>query len=112
MPSRQPFVDRNPLDRASFYIESLKYGPRAGDLEPATRKEAANLLEALLRDAGITSMTGAELDVALDYYAESYAEQIIGLPPIIIKSLLIDGLMHGIALTAKLEGELRNPKGR
>jgi hypothetical protein len=109
--SRNPSVDQNPLDRASFYIEELKYGPAAGDVERVTVDEFAGQLEVLLRDAGVTSMTGAQLADAAQYYGRSLARS-FATNPVLAGSCFIDGLMHGIALAGGLQGELRDPRER
>lgn len=109
MAHRDPSTDRTPLDRASFYVEELKYGPGSGKLERAEFDQVVAQLEVLLRDAGVTSMTGLELLEAMDYYAISLART-LGVPPTFTRSIFLDGLMHGIALTAGLEGDHRNPR--
>jgi hypothetical protein len=109
--TRNPSVDRNPLDLASFYVESLKYGPKAGKVEGVSKDGLASELEALLRDAGVSTMTGAQLADAVAYYGDSLAKS-FGSPRLICLSAFIDGLEHGIALAAGLQGELRNPRGR
>jgi F0F1-type ATP synthase membrane subunit c/vacuolar-type H+-ATPase subunit K len=109
--TRDPSADRNPLDRASFYVENLKCGAGPGRLERASKDELVAELEVLLRDAGVTQMTGQQLAGAIDYYGESLAAN-FGAPRLICLSAFVDGLMHGIALAAGLEGELRNPRGQ
>jgi hypothetical protein len=101
----------NPLDCASFYIEELKYGDDAGILTPIDKQEAVAFLEALLRDAKVSSITGAELDSALDLYAGDFA-RMFGLSLIVAKTIFVDGLAHGIALAAGLEGHPRDPLPR
>ena len=51
--SRDPSANPTPLDRASFYIESLKYRPGPGTVEPVNKSEVVAELEVLLRDANI-----------------------------------------------------------
>lgn len=104
-PSRRP----TPLDWSSFYIESLKYGPGSGAVEGVTRDQITAQLETLLRDADVSSMTGAELIDACDFYAESLARA-LGLPVIMVKTLWLDGLMHGIAFAAGVRGEHRHSR--
>jgi hypothetical protein len=107
--TRNPSADRTPLDEASFYIEELKYGARAGQVEPASRGEMTAALEVLLRDAGVATMTGAALGDASLYYGDSDARS-FGLPRLIGRSIFLDGLMHGIEFAAGLKGALREPK--
>ena len=107
--TRNPSVDRNPFDLASFYVEELKYGPGPGQVEGASREQIVGQCEVLLRDAGVTSMTGAELIDALDFYGESLARS-FGVPRVLTLSCFVDGVMHGIALAAGLEGPHREPK--
>jgi hypothetical protein len=108
-PTRNPSIDPNALDRASFYIEDLKYGPGPGPVEHLTRDQLTGQLEVLLRDAGITSMTGAELREAMEFYGESLAESFRA-PRLLTFSCWVDGVMHGIALAAGIEGEHRQAK--
>lgn len=108
---RVPAVDCNPLDRASFYVEELKYGPGPGKLEVAEWEEMVAQLETLLRDAGVSSMSGEELLEAIFYYGNSVAGS-FGMSFQLGLSVFLDGLMHGIALGAGLDSEPRNPKGQ
>ncbi|MGD0386387.1 MAG: hypothetical protein ABSB73_09655 [Solirubrobacteraceae bacterium] len=105
---RDPWTNPTPLDQASFYIESLKYGPAEGKLEPVSGSQVVDQLEALLRDAGVTSMTGAELIDAMEYYARSSGRS-FGASLLLMRSVFLDGLMHGIALAAGLHGVPRDP---
>lgn len=108
---RVPAVDRNALDRASFYVEALKYGPGPGKLELAGAEEIVAQLDTLLRDAGVkTSMTGEELLEAIFYYGDSLSHH-LGTTFRVGVSMFLDGLMHGIAFGAGLDGEPRDPKG-
>lgn len=95
----------NPFHRASFYLEQLKYGEGPKALEPQNFEQLAALLDGLLRDAGVTTMTGAELVETLDYYADSY-QRLLGLHRVIAKSIFTDGVQHGIAFAAGLAGEV------
>lgn len=103
---RDPREDRNPLDMASFYIEELKYGPAPEKMVPVSTDDVQVQLEGLLRDAGVGTMTGEELMEALEYYARSTALS-FRVPLIIARSLLLDGVMHGIALAGGLSAEPR-----
>lgn len=108
---RDPSADPTPLDRASFYIEALKFGPGPGAVELLTNEDIAGQLETLLRDAGVTSMSGEELWHASTYYGQSFASTLscrIGIP----LSIWVDGMMHGLALAGKIEGEHRVAKGQ
>lgn len=109
--SRDPSTNPTPLDKASFYIESLKYGPGPGAVEGASLDEVVGQLDCLLRDAQVDSMSGQQLRDALEYYVQSFVRQ-FGLPPLLIRSLWCDGLMHGIALAGGITGEHRNPVGQ
>lgn len=104
---RDPSANPTPLDRASFYVEELKYGPGPGTLEPAAFGEIVSELEALLRDANVTSMTGRELLDAMEFYEVSLSHA-LRMPLVFTRSIFLDGLMHGIALGAGLEGEHRD----
>jgi hypothetical protein len=103
---RNPSADPTPLDRASFYVEELKYGVGPRRLEQAKSGEIAAEFESLLRDAGVTSMTGEELARAMVYYGRSLANT-FRTPRTIALSMFCDGLMHGIALAAGLTAEPR-----
>ena len=103
---RDPSSDPTPLDRASFYVEELKYGPGAGRLEGVDAEQIVAQLEVLLRDAGVSSMTGEQLLDAMVYYGVSLASSFTTHPTITL-SLFLDGLMHGIALAGGLVGEPR-----
>lgn len=94
----------NPLHKASFYIEALKYGPGPRAVETVTAAEITAQLETLLRDADVTSITAAELVKTLDFYAGSFARH-FGVNHLLGKSIFTDGVMHGVALAAGLEGE-------
>ena len=107
--TRNPSEDPTPLDLASFYVESLKYGAGPGKLQAASVDEFTNELEILLRDAGVTTMTGEELRDALEYYVHTLSLT-LGLHAVLVRSILADGLMHGIALAGGLRGEHRNPR--
>lgn len=109
--NRNPSADRNPLDLASFYIESLKYGPDSGRLEEFGPEELEASLDVLLRDAGVTSMTGKQLAKALLYYGVGIGRT-LHIDRQRAVSIWTDGLMHGLALAGHIEGELRNPKSR
>lgn len=101
---RDPREDRNPLDMASFYIEELKYGP--APVTKVTTDDVQVQLEGLLRDAGVTTMTGAELMDALEFYARSTAVS-FRLPLVLTRSLFLDGVMHGIAFARGVSAEPR-----
>lgn len=92
----------NALDRASFYVEELKYGPGPRALEPLVEEELAAQLDVLLAGSGVTSITGRELAEACDFYAQSWG-RIFEMKTVVAKSLFVDGLMHGIALAGGLE---------
>ncbi len=98
-----------PLDRASLYVESLKYGGGAGKVRAAGWDETVGQMETLLRDAGVRSMTGAELLEALEFYERSLVRGLCA-PLLLVRSCFLDGLMHGIALAGGLEGQRRDPK--
>lgn len=104
--NRDPSANPTPLDWASFYVEELKYGPGPGNLEVAAPNEVVAELEALLRDAGITSMTGEELAKAMTFYGVSLSKS-LRIHRMIASSLFLDGLMHGIAFGAGLKGSHR-----
>jgi hypothetical protein len=106
---RDPRVDRTPLDRASFYIEQLKYGPGAGKVEGVSADQMISQLEVLLRDARVDSMTGYQLERAALYYGRSLATS-LQMPEILAGSCWLDGLMHGIAFAAGLRAEPRRPR--
>lgn len=91
------------LDRASFWVEELKYGPGEKTVEQITMDEYAAQMEVLLRAANVTSTTGEELLEASKFYAVSQAKS-FGVNVILTYSIWLDGLMHGVALTAGLEG--------
>jgi hypothetical protein len=110
-PCRNPSADPTPLDRASWYIESLKYGAGPGVLEATEWDAVVGQMETLLRDAGAQSMTGAELLEATEYYSRSFAGT-LGVPILLTRSLFVDGLMHGIALAGGVEGEPRDSRPR
>ncbi len=97
-----------PLDRASLYVESLKYGDGAGNLRAVGWDETVGEMETLLRDAGV-SMTGTELLEASEFYERSLAQSLCA-PLLLVRSCFLDGLMHGIALAGGLEGQRRDPK--
>lgn len=101
----------NPLHQASFYLEEIKYGREPGRLTGATTEEISRDMEALLRDAEVTSMTGAELVETCDYYARSFVANFatagLPLPQIVSKTIFLDGVAHGIALAKGLKGEPR-----
>lgn len=103
---RDPREDRNPLDMASFYIEELKYGPGPQQLVGVSTKDVQVQLEGLLRDARVATMTGEELMEALEYYARNMALQ-FRLPLVLVRSVFLDGAMHGIALAGQLSAEPR-----
>jgi hypothetical protein len=96
----------NPFHQASFYVEAIKYGRAPGRLVGATKDEITGDVEALLRDAGVDSMTGRDIVESCDFYAESYAQQ-FGIRQILAKTMFLDGVMHGIAFAAGLKGEPR-----
>lgn len=104
---RNPRADPNPLDRASFYVEELKYGVGPRRVERAESDEIAAEFDTLLHDAGVTSMTGEELASAMTYYGRSLANTFLT-PRMIALTMFCDGLMHGIALTAGLTAEPRD----
>jgi hypothetical protein len=103
---RDPREDRNPLDMASFYIEELKYGPSPEKVVSVSTDDVQVQLEGLLRDADVATMTGEELIRALEYYARSLSIT-FRVPLILSRSLLLDGMMHGIALAGGLSAEPR-----
>jgi hypothetical protein len=105
---RDPSADPTPLDLASFYVEALKYGPGPGKVEAASLGQVVAQMEVLLRDANVTSMTGEQVLGAMEFYARSLTRS-LGIPLAFTRSLFLDGLMHGIALAAGLEGEHRDP---
>jgi hypothetical protein len=100
---RDPNEHPNALDWASFYVEDLKYGPEAAKVTTVDPPQIAAQLEVLLRDAGIGSMTGTELESAVVYYAQSWADA-VQLNRTMTLSVFIDGLMHGIAIAGGLRG--------
>jgi hypothetical protein len=93
----------HPLHAASLYIEELKYGPGDRVLEAATLAQIVAQVEGLLRDAGVTHIDAATLIDDLDHYAASFAST-MRVPPLIGKSIFLDGIMHGIAAAAGLKG--------
>ncbi|HWF25212.1 MAG TPA: hypothetical protein VG275_07185 [Solirubrobacteraceae bacterium] len=109
-PTRDPTKDPTPLDRASFYVESLRYGAGPGKIEGVDFDQMVSQMEALLRDARVTNMSGSELIVASEYYVRSLARS-FRCPPVLARSVWHDGLTHGIALAGGLEGELRKGWG-
>lgn len=106
---RDPARDRNALDLASFYVEGLKYGPGPGQLESVSDEQIVNQLEVLLRDAGVTSMTGRQLAEAYEFYARSLALT-LRVPLMVTRTVFLDGLVHGIALAGDVRGEPRGPR--
>ncbi|MGO9960033.1 MAG: hypothetical protein ACLP50_29335 [Solirubrobacteraceae bacterium] len=108
MSVRDPSANPTPLDRASFYIEALKYGSGPGRVETVTVDKIVGQAEILLRDARVTSMTGAEVLDATEFYVRSLADA-FHCAPVLVRSIFYDGLTHGIAFAAGLEGEPRDP---
>ena len=106
---RDPSAEPNPLDWASFYVEDLKYGVGPAQLERADADEMIAQVEALLRDAGVNTMTGEELTRATTYYGATIADA-FGVHRTIALSIFVDALMHGIALGAGLKGKHRSPR--
>lgn len=95
-------------DHAARYVEELKYGLGPRKLEGVTDEHVTVQLEVLMRDAGgVTSMTGAELMAALEFYARSAALS-FRVPLVISRSLFLDAVMHGIAFAGGLTAELRD----
>jgi hypothetical protein len=91
----------HPLHQASLYIEELKYGEGERVVEGVTRDEIVAQMDGLLRDAGVTGVDAATLIDDCDYYGHSFAKT-LRVPPILGKSLFVDGLMHGIAVAGGL----------
>lgn len=98
------------LDWASFYVESVKYGARKGTVQSVDADQLAAQFEVLLREAGVTAMTGAELLDALPYYVNGLAAQ-FKMSPRHAGSCFVEGLMLGVALGGGLRGQERNPRG-
>lgn len=100
----------NALDRASFWCEEWKYGDDRGELEPFTEEEIITKLGTLLEASGHgDEMTPDEFNAALDWYAGNFS-RMLGLPLVTCKTLFVDGLAHGIAFAAHLEGARRDPR--
>lgn len=96
----------NPFHQASFYVEWVKYGRAPGRLVAATVEEITADVARILEDAGVETMSAADLVATCDYYAESYAQQ-FGVSRLVAKTMFLDGVLHGIAFVAGLKGEPR-----
>jgi hypothetical protein len=107
---RDPSENPTPFDRGSFYVEDLKYGPGPAKFVGVQSEQLVAELEALLRDAGVQTMTGAELMDALEFYARSMALA-FHVPLLVSRSLFLDGVMHGIAFAAGLDADLSHRRG-
>lgn len=103
MSSGFDYANPTPLDLAGYYVEDLKYGAGDGVVETVTRERMVHQLEVLLRDAGVSSMTGAELLAAVIPYGRGLSGH-LGIPEILARSIFVDGLMFGIALAGGLSG--------
>lgn len=105
------FDPNHPLHRASFYIEDLKWGrdrwdgPDADPAITAIGQDAiVAQIEMLLRDVDL-DLDAEGLRAATDHYAESFAKQ-FGVSELVARSIFVDGLLHGIALKAGMEGDI------
>lgn len=104
---RQPPRERQcPLDLASFYLHATKKSAMqvAPGIAATVDEQTWALLETILRDAGVSCMTGRELAEACEYYVASSA-LILQAPEILVRALWVDGLIHGIALSGGLTAE-------
>ena len=100
------FLDYDsPLHAASLYIEQLKYGRGERTVEIVPAKGVAEQLGLMFRDAGIEGIDPAQVMVDAVWYGHSFAHS-IGIDEFVARSIFVDGILHGVALAAKLRGEL------
>lgn len=93
----------NPFHQSSFYVEELKY-PAGEPGTPKITEDARGQIEALFRDAGIDSMSSEEFLATMVFYGDTWM-QLVGIDPLVAKSIFADGVMHGIAFAAGLKAD-------
>lgn len=91
------------LHAASLYVEDLKYGETPRRLAAITPEAIAAQFDLLLRDAGIAGLDPAEIVSDSYVYGRSFEASLL-VPRQLAHSIFVDGLLHGIALAARLRG--------
>lgn len=89
----------NPLHRASFWLEELKYGPGERRVEAVTFEEIEDQFRGLLADLNLTDVSAEQVVDAARYYGGSFA-LIFRIPEAVALSIFVDGLLHALALAA------------
>lgn len=91
------------LHSASLYVEELKYAEGPRRLEAVAPKAIAAQFDLLLRDAGIEGLDPAEIVADSYIYGRSFEASLL-VPRQFAHSIFVDGLLHGLALGARLRG--------
>lgn len=123
-------VDDNALHRASLWLEDFKR-TRDGQVKGYTNEQAAEAFDELIEMCGLQGVTGQDLIEGAIFYATNFRELLggqglnitvvnrsLGAVDLlaILQSVWIDGLQHGVAMSAGKHGlsntELREATGR
>lgn len=94
---------------ASLYVEELKYRGGDGTLTAVKRDDLIDQAATLLTDAQGRPDEAKGLVHSCAWVGQSFANA-VGVPPVWAESLILDGVLHGIAYAARLEGPSRDKR--
>lgn len=95
----------NPVNRASFWLEDLKFGDGPREIEILGPDELDAQLGVLIRDLDLVDyVTAKQVRDAIDFYGESFSRQ-LNTRSVVARAIFLDGMMHGLALAARKDAD-------